>query len=182
MNEQLEFLRQIIKRLDQAGIPYMLTGSLAMTIHAQPRMTRDIDIVVEYTPERSGALARLFDDIGVVDRESVEEAARTQGMFNVIHRDWVIKADFIARKSGRFRETEFSRRRQLEIDGMEVWVVTVEDLILSKLAWGMDASSALQTRDVRTLIASGKNLDWEYLRHWAGELGLSRHLEEAAGE
>ena len=47
MDEQLEFLKSIVSRLESAGIPYMLTGSKAMAIYAAPRMTRDLDLVIE---------------------------------------------------------------------------------------------------------------------------------------
>jgi hypothetical protein len=47
MDEQFEFLRSIVQRLEGAGIPYMLTGSLALAIWARPRMTRDVDVVID---------------------------------------------------------------------------------------------------------------------------------------
>ena len=47
MTEELEVLRIITGRLESAGIGYMVTGSIAMNYYAVPRMTRDIDVVVE---------------------------------------------------------------------------------------------------------------------------------------
>ena len=55
MEEQLEFLRLIAARLHAAGIPYMVTGSLALAVWAVPRMTRDIDVVVEVEAGRRAA-------------------------------------------------------------------------------------------------------------------------------
>jgi len=43
---ELLALRDVCARLDGAGIAYMLTGSLAMSFYARPRMTRDIDLVI----------------------------------------------------------------------------------------------------------------------------------------
>ena len=48
MTEELQLLRDIVTRLDVAGIDYMLTGSVALNCYAQPRMTRDIDLVVAF--------------------------------------------------------------------------------------------------------------------------------------
>ena len=45
--EELELLKLVCQRLEEAGIAYMLTGSLAANFYAVPRMTRDIDIVIE---------------------------------------------------------------------------------------------------------------------------------------
>jgi hypothetical protein len=44
---ELEVLQDVCARLERSRIAYMLTGSMAMNYYAQPRMTRDIDIVVE---------------------------------------------------------------------------------------------------------------------------------------
>ena len=40
MQTELDILRDVSARLEQAGIAYMLTGSMAMNYYAQPRMTR----------------------------------------------------------------------------------------------------------------------------------------------
>ena len=51
MDEQFEFVKQIAARLEAADIPYMMTGSMAMAIYSVPRMTRDIDLVIEIKPD-----------------------------------------------------------------------------------------------------------------------------------
>jgi hypothetical protein len=178
MNEQLEFLKIIGTRLASVNIPYMLTGSLAMAMYAEPRMTRDIDIVIEYQPADSDRLARLFQDISYVDKSMIEEAARQESTFSILHNEWIIKADFIARKSGTYRELEFSRRRDIEVEGVNIWVVSPEDLVLSKLDWAKASSSELQMRDVHSIVTSVHNLDWEYLRKWSRQLGLAQLLDE----
>jgi hypothetical protein len=181
MSEQLEFLKIIGTRLTSADIPYMLTGSLAMSMYAEPRMTRDIDIVIEYGPEDSPRIARLFEDISYVDEGMIREAARHEGMFNILHNEWIIKADFIARKSGAYRELEFSRRRGVDVEGVRISIVSPEDLILSKLEWAKASSSELQMRDVQSIAASVVDLDLAYLQEWAEKLGLNHLLEEAIG-
>ena len=181
MNEQLEFLKIIGTRLASANIPYMLTGSLAMAIYAEPRMTRDIDIVIEYRPRDSNRIAQLFEDISYVDSSMIEEAARNEGMFNILHNEWIIKADFIARKSGAYRVLEFSRRREIEVEGVNISVVSPEDLVLSKLDWARASSAELHLRDVRTIVASSADLDWDYLREWARQLELMQLLDEVTG-
>ena len=46
MQNELDIVRDISRRLDGASIAYMLTGSMAMNYYAQPRLTRDIDLVL----------------------------------------------------------------------------------------------------------------------------------------
>jgi len=59
MNE-IDVVRDISRKFEQAGIPYMLTGSMAMNYYAQPRMTRDIDVVIALAPQQIEAIVRLF--------------------------------------------------------------------------------------------------------------------------
>lgn len=94
-------------------------------------------------------------------------------MFNVIHEKSGFKVDFIIRKDQPYREIEFQRRRLIDLDGTNVWVVSSEDLIISKLYWAKDSFSQLQIGDIRKLMTSVKNLDMDYINKWIQKLGLS---------
>ena len=61
MREQLEFIKFISERLESAEIPYMLTGSVALAVYTEPRMTRDIDLVIECEPADAEMILRLFE-------------------------------------------------------------------------------------------------------------------------
>ena len=93
MNEQLEFVKEIARRLDNARIPYMLTGSLAMAVYAVPRMTRDIDVVVDIAPKDVKRFSQLFSEDCYVDEDTVRDAVSSRTVFNVIHNQWIIKAE-----------------------------------------------------------------------------------------
>jgi hypothetical protein len=111
----------------------------------------------------------------------VRDAIARRGMFNVIHAEWIVKADFIVRKDAAYREVELERRPWLEVGGMAIAFVAPEDLILSKLVWGKDSHSELQRNDVRQLVRSVGDLDWGYLQTWAAELGVRDALERIGG-
>ena len=128
MNGQLEFAKLVASRLDSARIPYMITGSMALAIYAVPRMTRDVDFVIECRPEDSERVAELFEADCYVDREAVRDAAVTRSAFNVIHNASLLKADFIVRKDEKYRKIEFERRRRIDIEGTLLSVVAPEDL------------------------------------------------------
>ena len=181
MHEQLEFVKLIVSRFDSEGIPYMMTGSMAMAIYSTPRMTRDIDLVVEVTGTDVDKIVSLFSSDCYIDEDSVRDAVRKKGMFNIIHNDWVIKADFIIKKNDKYRLEEFARRKQIDIEDVSVSVVTAEDLILSKLVWGKGARSELQLQDVHQMISTVTKLDWKYLEKWAVVLGVHDLLEKAKG-
>lgn len=180
MNEEFEALKTITGRLDQARLPYMVTGSMAMNYYAVPRMTRDIDLVIELAERDVPTLIELFEAEFYIDRESVREALRHHGMFNIIHNATLVKADFVIRKDTPYRQEEFRRRKRVSVDTHQFWIVAPEDLILSKLDWAKDSHSAFQLADVRNLLQSQPDLDRDYLGQWANRLGLASLLAEAA--
>lgn len=59
MDDYLKVLLLVGSRLDQAGIPYMLSGSTAMNFYARPRMTRDVDIVIELGMKDVGTVVKV---------------------------------------------------------------------------------------------------------------------------
>ena len=177
MDEQLEFVKLIVSRLESAGISYMMTGSMAMSIYALPRMTRDVDFVIECTPEDASRIAGMFEADCYVNESSVSKAARERSTFNIIHNEWITKADFIVRKDEEYRRVEFERRQSIDIGDVSVFVVMPEDLILSKLSWSMNGSSELQLRDAASICTGVSDLDWDYMKKWAAVLGVTESLE-----
>jgi hypothetical protein len=135
---ELEVLQDAVTRLERAGIDYMLTGSIALSYYAQPRMTRDIDLVVELSGREAKSVAALFAPSYYVAEADVGRAITGHGMFNVLHLDKVVKIDFIIRKDTPYRLHEFERRQRVRLPGFEAWIVSRDDLILSKLVWAKD--------------------------------------------
>ena len=177
--EELEILELVARRLEEAKLPYMVTGSMALAFYTQPRMTRDVDLVVALSaPGAAVEIVRRFQEDFLFDEDGVRRAVREQGMFNLIHIESCVKVDCIVRKSDPYRQEEFQRRRRMKVRGDgELWVVAPEDLILSKLAWAQDSGSETQLRDVRLLVTFA-GLDRAYLERWAASLGVKAKLSE----
>jgi len=90
----------------------------------------------------------------------------------------LIKIDFIIRKETAYRQEEFLRRQSIRIDDCIVWIVSAEDLLLSKLIWAKESHSEMQFNDIRNLIISVQHLDWYYINHWASQLTVINLLNE----
>lgn len=179
MSEELEVLKEVARRLDRTGIAYMITGSTAANFYAVPRMTRDIDIVVELSEQDIGKFILVFEEDHYLEPETVREAVKNKGMFNLIHDEYIIKVDFVVRKDTPYRRREFSRKKKISVDGQDLYIVAPEDLILSKLEWAKDSKSEVQLRDVQNLLQSVKRLDRRYLARWAKQLGVYALYREA---
>jgi hypothetical protein len=173
---ELDVLRDVTGRLEAAGIDYMLTGSMAMNYYAEPRMTRDIDLVVALQRGDAARLREVFGRDYYLPEEDLDRAISKPGMFNIVHLDSIVKVDFIVRKNEPYRQAEFSRRVLLDLPGFHVWAASREDLILSKLVWARDSGSELQLRDVKNLLAG--ETDGKYLDEWAERLTVASLLKE----
>lgn len=172
MSEELTVLFEVAQRFEALGTPYMLTGSMAANVYAAPRMTRDLDLVVEIAPETLELLPEAFPATDYyLSPEAATEAVASTSCFNLIHLATMVKIDIMVRKSTQYRMLEFSRRQLHDIEGHRIWVVAKEDLILSKLDWARDSLADRQLADVRNLLATG--CDQAYLQTWAKNLQLT---------
>lgn len=178
MATELDILKYVCQCLENANIPYMLTGSFAANFYAVPRMTRDIDFVLEVHKFNVARLYKVFQNEFYIDKESVVQAIEHQGMFNIIHNESIIKVDFIIRKDSLYRETEFERRRKIKVEDAEIWIVSPEDLIISKLFWAKDSLSQMQINDVKNLVGGLNHLDISYIEKWINILKLEHVYEK----
>ena len=176
MQNELDIVRDVSARLERGGIEYMLTGSMAMNYYAQPRMTRDIDLVVALTPQDTDKVVNLFTPDYYVSREAVSSSIAQESLFNLIHQESVIKVDCIVRKNTPYRRAEFERHQRITIEDFSIWIASKEDLIVSKLWWAKDSHSEQQLRDVKNLAGTG--CDTDYIEHWTQELGIFNLWQE----
>jgi len=166
-------LKLLLSKLDECGIPYMITGSFASNIHGLPRATQDADIVIEVEQK---TLKKFVESLGSAFYRSPEaamDALARQQMFNVVHLETGFKVDLIVRKSRLFSRVEFSRRQPAFYLGATRWFATAEDTVLAKLEWSKTSGSEHQFNDALTVAKIQKgNLDRAYLEKWARELDI----------
>jgi hypothetical protein len=170
-----ELLKFVCGALEERGIDYMLSGSVALNAYSIPRYTRDIDIVIELQSDNFPFFADIFTGRDCYfHREAAEVEVRRQGMFNII--DWHsgMKVDFIVRKNDEFQQTEFSRRlRKTILHTIECWIISPEDLILAKLLWTQQLYSQQQVEDIKNVILDYPALDKAYIIDWIKKLQLT---------
>ena len=97
-------------KLNDNDIPYMVSGSVAMNYYSVPRMTRDIDIVIEIDDIES--FFNVFKKEYYINKETISEAIKERFMFNIIHLKEAMKIDFIIRKDSEYRKIEFKRKKK----------------------------------------------------------------------
>lgn len=170
-----EFVHRIGATLDAVGVPWMVVGSVASSLNGAPRSTQDVDFVARVRPESvDPLLALLPDDQYYIDGDAIREAIRLRRSFNVVDLRSAWKADVIIPKATAFAASEFERRVRARLGPADVWVASVEDTILSKLAWALaSGGSERQLRDVAGMVAARRaGLDLAYVDRWAPALGV----------
>jgi hypothetical protein len=177
-----ELLPDVIGRLDRAGVPYMVTGSLASSFHGEPRATRVVDIVIDPTPQSLARLVEsLVDGNYYVDADAAYEALAGRAQFNAVGPD-SSKIDFIVRKERAFAIEEFGRRQQADLLGTAAFVASAEDLVIAKLEWAAASDSDRQLRDAARIVAVADDLDEAYIDRWAAALDLTDAWREIRKE
>ncbi len=171
----------ITRLLDDAGIPYMVVGSFASSLHGEPRSTFDLDVVIDPDRARLETLLASVPGRFYVDPDVAQDALSRRSMFNMIDQDTGWKIDLIIRKDRAFSREELSRRQRATIDGTDVFVASAEDVVVSKLEWAKEGESSRQLDDVRRLLGVQTALDGEYLARWVDALGLEAQWAAVTG-
>jgi hypothetical protein len=176
-----DIFSRITAALQQAGIQYMLTGSVASAYYGAPRATRDIDLVIAPDPDQLGKFIRLLPSAEYyVDLDAALQALRTRSLFNMVDLATGWKIDFIIRKARPFSEVEFQRRVAIQLEGTQLFVAAAEDIVISKLEWAKLAESQRQIEDVAGILRMQQDsLDLAYIQKWVGELGLGPQWDAA---
>ena len=176
-----EVFRRITAALARAGIPYMLTGSFASASYGAPRTTQDIDLVIEASQAQLQMLVELLSPSEYyVDLDAALEARQRESQFNVLDIGTGWKIDLILRKSRAFSREEFQRRQRVRLEGLDLFIASAEDVVISKLEWARRGNSLRQIEDVAAILRSRfQLLDQLYLEKWIGELGVADQWNSA---
>ncbi|OIO44561.1 MAG: hypothetical protein AUJ24_01360 [Parcubacteria group bacterium CG1_02_36_42] len=168
-----QLLCKIAKILENFKIPYAVTGGFAVIAWGKPRTTADIDIIVELAPRDIKPLAkdlRSIDKAVYISEDMMRDALEYKGEFNFIHPQTGLKVDFWVKgsKADIYGKLKFQRARIKKINNQEIYFVSPEDLILSKLTWSKDSESTRHIEDIKTVLDTQKSkLDLNYIKNWA---------------
>jgi hypothetical protein len=178
----------VTKALEQLGIPYAVSGSLSSSLHGIMRSTLDADIIADVRIEHIQPLVAALSKDFYTDDEMIRDAIVHHSSFNLIHYATAFKVDVFIPKSRQFDQMQLERRAISSITNdpeQYLYVTTPEDVILSKLEWyrsGGEVSDRQWHDILGVLKTKSGEVDQDYLRKWANELGVSDLLVRALEE
>lgn len=181
-----EIFRDTLSRLTAVlsgcAVRYHLTGGITSIAYGEPRMTQDIDIVVD-----NAAIARTLDAFltaatqagFMLDEAEVRRAVADRSMFQLFDMAEALKIDMYPRE---MIPGELDRSTRLEVfEGMMIPVVSRPDAAASKLAWASKGSQKSR-RDLRQIVRLMPAEDRPELDRLAALLGLRDLLAEILSE
>ena len=180
-----DLINLFVEPLNRARLHYMVTGSVASMLYAEPRFTADVDVVVRVmAPEKlRSAFSSPDYYCPPVDVIAVEMARPLHGHVNILHTPSALKADVYLAGEDPLHHWALTLRRRFEVGGREVWVAPPEYVILRKLLFFREGGSSKHVRDVRALVAAqGDKLDFATLGRLAAECGVGGLLAEIRDE
>lgn len=173
-------LKFVISELESKKIPYMLVGSVASSFYGDPRLTRDIDIVLELLPKHTMLLENIFlpKDFYIPPSEILRDEILNKGSFNLIHHQSGLKIDVVVKKVSPHSHEEFSRRQNHEITRQFFsYIASPEDVIIKKLQYYQEGGSHKHLTDCRSII-NQIVIDETYLTKWIRILNLNTEWEK----
>jgi len=174
-----DVLHRLIDALEALQVPYMLVGALSVNQYADPRSTKDADIVVVLAPGQLQGIAQRLGAEAVIDRQLLFETA-TATRRNIIRLGGTNYRIELFHLSADPHDQERFRRRVLgSLDGRPAWVPLAEDVIVWKLRWIESARRGKDSDDVRNVLSTQfLTLDWPYIHHWCDQHGTRALLDE----
>jgi len=172
-----------VRRLNEIGVRYIVSGSVASVAYGEARLTHDVDIVVEILREHVGRLGAAFplEDFYLPPPEVIRiEANRAQrGHFNIIHHDTGFKADIYPVGRDRLSIWGIENARKIVIEGVDAWFAPPEYVIVRKLEYFREGGSEKHLRDIEgMLVTSPDVLDADEVTRRAEGLGLAAEWKE----
>lgn len=174
--QPLEIIQVFLEPLERAGFPYMVTGSVAAIFHGAPRITHDVDLVLDVSTDQADTLASLFPSgkfyCPPAEILAVELARPLGAHFNLIHHESAFKADVYPARDWLHR-WGMERRKRFTQDEFSVWVAPIEYVIVRKLQFHAEGGSEKHLRDIQLMLdIEGDTADMAWIRERVAERGL----------
>jgi predicted nucleotidyltransferase len=127
--------KEMLQCLSEENVEFLLVGAYAVAAYGYPRATKDIDILVRAAPENASSLIRALARFGAPLSGVSEADFSTEGIVFQIGNS-PRRIDILTRISGVDFQRAYDRRETVSLEGIDIPVISLEDLIANKRATG----------------------------------------------
>lgn len=179
MQDSGNIYRIFINPFNRLGVRYMVTGATAGIIYGEPRLTNDIDLVMDLRPAEVDRFCKAFplERFYCPPAEAIlEEIKRSQGgHFNLIDHESGFRADIYTSGRDELNRWGLDNRKLLKIEDDELWLAPIVYVILRKLEYYREGKSEKHLRDIAGILAvSSDQIDVELLDEKIREMQLEK--------
>jgi hypothetical protein len=172
-----------ISRLNKLGVRYMVTGAVAIVIYGEPRLTHDIDVVVDLNREDAEKLVQAFPSeefyCPPIEVINLEINRPLRGHFNLIHYETGFKADIYTLGQDELHHWAITDRKSFEMEGESIWLAPPEYVILRKLEYYRDGSSEKHLMDIANMVEiSSELINFEQLQNKIKDYALEKEWQK----
>ena len=173
----VSLFRRFAGPLDHLQIPYMATGAVAAIVYGEPRLTLDLDLVLQLSVSDAPRFIAAFPAVEfyVPPAETIAaEAARPRhGHFNLLHLESGLRADIYLASDDPLDRWGLANRRRETIGGEPVWMAPAEYVIIRKLEYHREGGSGKHLTDIQGMLRVRPDLiDLPLLKSFMGSRGL----------
>lgn len=178
MNSE-EAVAAVVDALEALGVSYMLVGSFSSNFYGVPRATQDADFVLCSEAKSVVGIAERLGSRFRLDPQMSFETVTATTRYTLQCLDVPFQIELFLLSEDAHDQQRFARRRRVKMLGLEAFVPTAEDVIITKLRWSHHGRRSKDIDDVRDVIAvQGERIDWDYVSMWCDRHGTLDLLEE----
>lgn len=154
--QKYDLFQIFVSRINKLSITYMITGAVASIVYGEPRLTNDIDIVLDLKLDDLEKFKDAFPSeefyCPPTEVMKLEISRPLRGHFNLIHRDTGFKADIYASGADELHLWGLKNRNRVQVKNSEFWLAPVEYVILRKLEYYREGRSEKHLRDIAGIL------------------------------
>jgi hypothetical protein len=169
---------RVIDALESFRVPYMLVGSLSTNYYGVARATQDADFVIQLGDI---SIAQVMENIGPELRLEPQMSFETitgTSKFVLTMPDNPFKVELFQLSDDPYDLERFSRRRRGTVAGRQTFILSAEDVVVTKLRWSRRGARTKDLDDARNVIAVQRDaLDWDYIHRWCEQHGTRQLLD-----
>jgi hypothetical protein len=170
--------------LERLGVDYVTVGSFAANMYMDPRSTKDVDFVLSLDGfDVQSLVTAIGPDEFTLDPQMSVESVTLTSRYRLAHTRSAFEIEVFGLSDDPFDRARFARRVAKSRGDLRVWMLTAEDVIVTKLRWITRAKRSKDMDDVESVLrAQVGRLDLEYIRGWTHQHGSHDLFEKLIRE